>query len=93
MNFASPIATNEQRDLVLQVYNMNLGWSANGRVYSDSFLDSQLPRIQAITKVVKELGPEVTRGLEPRTRRLPSSCARRGVPYRCRAGTLPTFFE
>ncbi len=56
MNFASPIATNEQRDLVLQVYNMNLGWSANGRVYSDSFLDSQLPRIQAITKVVKELG-------------------------------------
>jgi hypothetical protein len=58
MNFASPIATNEQRDLVLKVYNMNLGWSARGKVYSDSFLDSELPRIQAITKVVKELGLE-----------------------------------
>jgi ectoine hydroxylase-related dioxygenase (phytanoyl-CoA dioxygenase family) len=56
MNFASPIATKEERDLVLEIYKMNLGWSPSGRVYSDSFLNSESPRIQAITAGVKELG-------------------------------------
>ena len=56
MNFASPIATKEERDLVLEIYKMNLGWSPSGRVYSDSFLNSESPRIQAITAGLKELG-------------------------------------
>lgn len=56
MNFASPIATKEERDLVLEIYKMNLGWSPSGRVYSDAFLNSESPRIQAMTAGVKDLG-------------------------------------
>lgn len=56
MNFAAPITSDQQRDRLVELHRFNSQASSNGEVYSDAFLNSESPRIQAMTSFQHELG-------------------------------------
>ncbi len=56
MNFAAPITTDQQRDRLVELHRFNSLTSPTGEVYSDAFLSSDSPRIQAMTSDLHELG-------------------------------------
>jgi ectoine hydroxylase-related dioxygenase (phytanoyl-CoA dioxygenase family) len=56
MNFAAPLTSGQQRDRLVELHRANSQTSPTGEVYSDAFLSSDSPRIQAMTSVLHELG-------------------------------------
>jgi hypothetical protein len=56
MNYATPIKNEIERQQFVDVYEHNKTYSPIGEVYSESFLNSDHPRIQVMTRTLRELG-------------------------------------